>query len=90
MYNSPFSRMERSRLRGHNLARTSLLCPPMKDKEKEKVGREERRKGKGGGEKRANSFFYKDNDINLLVRMTLMTFIPPMRSYPTPHCHIGR
>lgn len=46
MYNSPFSRMERPRLNGYNLVRTSLLCPPMKDKEKEKVGREKRRKGK--------------------------------------------
>lgn len=49
MYNSPFSRMERPRLRGHNLARTSLLYPPMKDKENEKVGREERRKKKREG-----------------------------------------
>lgn len=57
-----------------------MLCPPMKDKEKEKVGREERRKGRGKEEKRANSSFYKDNDINLLVRMALLTFIPPMRS----------
>lgn len=89
MYSSRFSRVERPRLRGHNLARTSLLCPPMKDKEKEKVGREERRKGRGRGEKRANSFFYKDNDINLLVRMAPMTFIPPIRSYSTPHCHTG-
>lgn len=52
MYSSHFSRMERPRLKRHNLARTSLLCPPMKDKEKEKVGREERRKGEREGEEK--------------------------------------
>lgn len=44
--------------------------------------REGEREGRGEERGGANSFIYKDNGINLLVRVVPMTCTPPIRSSP--------